>query len=111
MDKEDAFWIGNCIGVVALIATIVVLAPIKERERKAYEAKQKAEAAAAAQAQAAQAAKIIQTKNVKPIVRVKPTAANVSISEASENSAKQIDSAGGSQAAGAAASSHQKLRN
>ncbi|MGH9548483.1 MAG: SAF domain-containing protein [Terriglobales bacterium] len=51
MDKEDAFWIGNVIGVVALGATVLIAAPYKERERKEYEAKQRAIAAAAMQPQ------------------------------------------------------------
>jgi len=49
MDREDAFWIGNCIGAVVLFVAICIMAPIKQKERQAYEAQQKAKAAAAAQ--------------------------------------------------------------
>lgn len=45
MDKGDFFWIGNCIGIVVLVVTVMFVAPMKEKERKEYEAKQKAAAA------------------------------------------------------------------
>jgi hypothetical protein len=91
MDKEDAFWIGNCIGVVALLATIIIFAPIKNKERQAYEAKQKAVA------QAAQAAKQKETLSAKNSVR--------------QTSPINANSIGASQAAGAAAASRQKLHS
>jgi hypothetical protein len=88
MDKEDAFWIGNCIGVVALLATIIIFAPIKNKERQAYEAKQKA---------VAQAAKQKETVSASDAVR-----------KASPIDANSI---GASQAAGAAKASRQKLHS
>jgi flagella basal body P-ring formation protein FlgA len=37
LDKEDLFWVGNVIGIAALLVTIFFLAPQKERERREHE--------------------------------------------------------------------------
>lgn len=37
IDKADAFWIGNVVGVVSLLVVILVVAPQKERERLQHE--------------------------------------------------------------------------
>ncbi|HEY9718998.1 MAG TPA: hypothetical protein V6C69_16105 [Trichormus sp.] len=108
MDKEDAFWIGNCIGVVALLATIVILAPIKEKERQAYAAKQKAAA------QAAQATKEKEIQTAKDAVLKQPTSIKTSTgspSAQSKTNTVDANSTGASQAAGAAAASRQKLHS
>lgn len=54
LDKEDSFWIGNVIGVVALLAVVIIVAPQKERERREYLAKQKAQATQAETAKSQQ---------------------------------------------------------
>jgi gas vesicle protein len=106
MDKEDAFWIGNCIGVVALLATIIILAPIKDKERRAYEAKQKAAA------QAAQAIKDKQTQKAAGLKKPETTKSSTgSESAQSDKPAVDANSTGASQAAGAAAASRQKLHS
>ena len=58
IDKEDSFWIGNVIGVVALLAVVVIVAPQKEKERQEYLAKQKAQAAQTETAKSQQPATI-----------------------------------------------------
>jgi Flp pilus assembly protein CpaB len=51
LDKEDLFWVGNVVGVVALVLAFVILGPKKERERREHEqllARQKQEQQVAA---------------------------------------------------------------
>jgi len=39
IDSQDAFWLGNCIGIAALLFVFLVVAPQKQKERKEYDAR------------------------------------------------------------------------